>query len=298
MPIGCGFCGDVWVPVFWCLVVFVVVFCWLYLIGGAFKVVFWRSLALCLFCWLCLTSQDHQILRLPPKSDQPRSPIYALATKKWQAKISLSGKVRTLLNSILYISTLVNSLSLYIYILRNVSASEVSPLNWLWFIYIYIYLYRILCAMYSIGRLISRKRPTLDTLPYFLTCYMLMFLFICLMFSCFALPEQCATGPAAAKSCSMSRTSGIWNVGWQRFLSLGGSFAAWLVPARQIPRCLGFCFFRPVASALHQMPEWCIDIFGVEVLLVSFEFQPLGFAQQGCTWCRCQKSSIFNQGIK
>ena len=139
MPIGCGFCGDVWVPVFWCLVVFVVVFCWLYLIGGAFKVVFWRLLALCLFCWLCLTSQDHQILRLPPKSDQPRSPIYALATKKWQAKISLSGKVRTLLNSILYISTLVNSI--YIYILRNVSASEVSPLNWLWFIYIlYIYI--------------------------------------------------------------------------------------------------------------------------------------------------------------
>lgn len=120
MPIGCGFCGDVWVPVFWCLVVFVVVFCWLYLIGGAFKVVFWHLLALCLFCWLCLTSQDHQILRLPPKSDQPRSPIYALATKKWQAKISLSGKVRTLLNSILYISTLFNSLSLYIYFIMSV----------------------------------------------------------------------------------------------------------------------------------------------------------------------------------
>lgn len=107
--------------------------------------------------------------------------------------------------------------------------------------------------MYSIGRLISRKRPTLDTLPYFLTCYMLMFGFICLMFRCFALPEQCATGPAAAKSCSMSRTSGIWNVGWQRFLSLGGSFAAWLVPARQIPCCLGFCFF----DQLHQLFTKC-----------------------------------------
>lgn len=243
MPIGCGFCGDVWVPVFWCLVVFVVVFCWLYLIGGAFKVVFWRLLALCLFCWLCLTSQDHQILRLPPKSDQPRSPIYALATKKWQAKISLSGKVRTLLNSILYISTLFNSLSLYIYFIMSVHRKF---LHWTGFD---IYIYRILCAMYSIGRLISRKQPTLDTLPYFLTCYILMFGFICLMFRCFALPEQCATGPAAAKSCSMSRTSGIWNVGWQRFLSLGGSFAAWLVPARQIPCCLGFCFF----DHLHQL---------------------------------------------
>lgn len=136
MPIGCGFCGDVWVPVFWCLVVFVVVFCWLYLIGGAFKVVFWRLLALCLFCWLCLTSQDHQILRLPPKSDQPRSPIYALATKKWQAKISLSGKVRTLLNSILYISTLFNSLSLYIYFIMSVHRKF---LHWTGFdIYIYI----------------------------------------------------------------------------------------------------------------------------------------------------------------
>ena len=106
---GCR-CFGVWC---FCGGVLLIVF-----VGGAFKVVFWRLLVLCLFCWLCLTSQDHQILRLPPKSDQPRSPNYALATKKWQAKISLSGKVRTLLNSILYISTLFNSI--YIYFIMSV----------------------------------------------------------------------------------------------------------------------------------------------------------------------------------
>lgn len=120
--------------------VFVVVFCWLYLL-----VVLLRSFFG--VCWRCVCfvgcvwqAKITQILRLPPKSDQPRSPNYALATKKWQAKISLSGKVRTLLNSILYISTLFNSLSLslYIYTLHNVSAPEVSPLNWLWYIDIFL----------------------------------------------------------------------------------------------------------------------------------------------------------------